>query len=171
MLKFLREFLKHRGLRVVTCPETSDGAAVSLDAPFAASWDGVLRLSACSRWPERAGCDQACLTQIAGAPDGCLLHSIVTSWYAGKSCARCSRPIGKIVWHEGPPALLAPGGVTFEWKDALPQELPRLFRTHQPLCWYCNNVSELARLHPDYIVRRPSTSASKPAVVDSNAVY
>ncbi len=154
MLKFLREFLKHRGLRVVTCPETGDGAAVSVEALFAATWDGALRLSACSRWPERAGCDQACLTQIAAAPDGCLLHSIVTSWYAGESCVRCRRPIGKIVWHEAPPALLAPDGSSHEWSDFAPQDLPRLFETYSPLCWYCNNVNELARIKPGYLVHR-----------------
>jgi hypothetical protein len=170
-LEFLREFLKYRGLRVVTCPETHDGAAVSVDALFAATWDGALRLSTCSRWPERADCGQTCLTQIAAAPDGCLLHSIVTAWYAGKSCVRCNRPIGKIVWHEAPPALLAADGTTFEWKDALPQDLPVLFRTRQPLCWYCNNVAELRRMHPELIFDRQRPAAPPPEPLRSDAVY
>jgi hypothetical protein len=170
MIKFLREFLKHRRARVVTCPETNDEAAVSLDALFAAS-RGVLRLSACSRWPERAGCNQACLAQITSSPDGCLLDSIVTSWYMGKSCVSCGRPIGKIVWHEGPPALRAPDGTTFEWKDAMPQDVPRLFRTHQPLCWYCNNVAELARMHPELAFQRRRPTAPSPPALRGDAVY
>jgi hypothetical protein len=170
MIKFVREFVKHRGTRLVICPETNDGAAVSLDALFAAS-RGALRLSACSRWPERAGCDQQCLTQIADAPDGCLLHSIVTSWYAGKSCVSCGRAIGKIVWHEAPPALRAPDGTTFEWKDAMPQDLPRLFRTHQPLCWYCNNVAELTRTHPELVFQRRRPTAPPPPPLRSDAMY
>ena len=78
MLKFLREFLKHCGLRAVTCPETSGRATVCVDPLFAAMSDGALRLSSCSRWPERVGCDHACLTQIAAARNSGPLLSTVT---------------------------------------------------------------------------------------------
>ena len=54
--------------RTVTCPETSQSALVALDARHAALMyavgDRAHRIGLCSRWPERQGCDRACLTQI-----------------------------------------------------------------------------------------------------------
>ena len=125
---------------------------------------GKARLSSCSRWPERAGCGQKCLTQIATAPDGCLLRSIVTSWYAGKSCVECGRLITE------PAALRLFDGTSHEWSDFTPQDLPNLFVISEPLCWHCNNVNELARLRSNYIVRREQPVETKPPL-RSNAVY
>lgn len=152
-MRFLDDFRKYRGRRVITCPETKDGAAVSVDAMHAA-FSGELRLSDCTRWPQRAGCAQMCLSQIAESPEGCLVRSIVTSWYAGKSCVCCGRPIGTIAWHEAPPAILMSDRTSCEWKDVPPQDLPRVFRTSDPLCWSCNNVAELERIDPKLITRR-----------------
>ncbi len=169
-MSFFSEFRKYRGQRVITCPETNDGAAVFIDALHAAA-SGELRLSDCSRWPERAGCDQACLSQIASAPADCLVQSIVTSWYAGKKCVCCGRPIGKVVWHEAPPAVRMPDGKSCEWKDIAPQDLPRIFRTGQPLCWYCNNVEELIRSRPELVTRRQRPSEPRRPLLPSKAVY
>jgi hypothetical protein len=59
-----------RGGRTLTCPETREPAEVEVDAAHvaAAAWGGRLdvRLKDCSRWPERAGCGQECLGQVAG---------------------------------------------------------------------------------------------------------
>ena len=153
------------GLRVITCPETNEGAAVKVKA------FGDLRLSACSCWPERAGCGQECIAQIEASPEGCLLRSIVTAWYAGKSCASCGRTIGETAWHEAPPALRAPDGTSFEWKDVAPQDLPRLFHTHQPLCWQCNNVAELERVDPSLLIRRPHLAPAPAPLLISKGVY
>ena len=122
-------------------------------------------------WPERAGCDQACLAQIAASPNGCLLRTIVASWYAGKSCVECHRPIGTIVWHEAPPAVRTADGRSHEWTDFAPQDLPALFETSQPLCWSCNNVNELARLRPGVIVRREQPADPAPAPLASDSTY
>jgi hypothetical protein len=127
-----------RRTRIVTCPETKEAAAVT----------GKTRLHSCSRWPERYGCDQACLEQIASSPDGCLLRPLVTSFYAGKSCVECGRAI------DAPAALRLFNGSSHEWIDFLPQDLPNLFVISEPLCWSCNNVNELAKLRPNYIIRR-----------------
>ncbi len=167
---FFNEFRKYRGRRVITCPETNDGAAVSVDALHAAA-SGQVRLSDCSRWPERAGCAQACLSQIADAPEGCLVSSIVASWYAGKLCIACGRPIGPIAWHEAPPAVLKDDATTCEWKDIRAENLPAIFRTSKPLCWYCNNVAELQRLNPNLIVRRQRRAAPPAPPLRSDAVY
>jgi hypothetical protein len=54
--------------RTILCPETLHWAAVALDARLAARTEFAghadLHLVACSRWPERQGCDQACVPQL-----------------------------------------------------------------------------------------------------------
>lgn len=69
---WLREISKqYSGSRLVACPENHRPAAVSIDARHAAAtaMDGHpdLHLSDCTRWPERAHCDQACLGQAVQA--------------------------------------------------------------------------------------------------------
>ena len=137
-----------RRTRIITCPETRQAAAVT----------GKTKLYSCSRWPERAGCDQACLRQIASSPDGCLLKSLVTKWYEGKSCVECGRAI------DGPAAIRLFDGTSHEWGDFQPEELPNLFETAEALCWHCNNVNELQRLRPDLIVHRERPVEAKPSL-------
>ena len=64
----LRTYLKFLGKRLVSCPETHQPAAVRVatgKAAFKATLgDGQLRLSECSRWPEKEACGQECLAQI-----------------------------------------------------------------------------------------------------------
>src|SRR5579872_112131 len=125
-------YMRIRRIRIVTCPETREAAAVT----------GKQRLTSCTRWPEREDCDQLCLPQIASAPDGCFLQSLVAKWYEGKICIDCRRPIGEISWLEAPPALRLFDGTCHEWKDFRPEELPNLFTISEPLCWSCNNIDE-----------------------------
>lgn len=169
-MRFLRDFFKNRGDRVITCPETNEGAAVRIDALHAAR-TGVVELADCTRWPERAGCDEACLTQIAESPHGCLVQAIAADWYLGKSCAVCRRPIGAISWHDAPPALLKEDGTTTEWKDVALQHLEKIFQTSKPLCWYCNNVAELERINPSLITRRPTPVEPPKSVLKSDNVF
>lgn len=65
-------FSRYHGNRLVTCPETHDTAVVELDARHAAVTGLVgheqLRLKSCSRWPERADCDQDCISQALHDP-------------------------------------------------------------------------------------------------------
>lgn len=63
-----------RATRVVVCPETGGPASVALDpgraargAIFGKTW---LAVENCSRWPERAGCDQACIAPASEAAGG-----------------------------------------------------------------------------------------------------
>jgi len=62
----------YRDRRTVTCPETRAPAVVRLDVARAVRTQIAgkpdLRLSSCSRWPERRECAQKCLSQIPGAP-------------------------------------------------------------------------------------------------------
>ncbi|MFZ1919866.1 MAG: DUF1761 domain-containing protein [Terriglobales bacterium] len=55
----------YRGTRTVNCPETHAPVSVRINALRAAftglSGKPKVSLASCSRWPERAGCDQACI--------------------------------------------------------------------------------------------------------------
>lgn len=70
-LVVLEAWERFRRSRVVTCPETGLPASVGVDAGHAAmtaAWGRPdLRIAACSRWPERAGCDQRCLVEMRRA--------------------------------------------------------------------------------------------------------
>ena len=169
-MRFFTDFMKFRGQRVITCPETKEGAAVSVDAMHAAL-SGDLRLSSCTRWPERQGCDQACLSQIAASPESCLVRSIVTKWYDGKTCICCGRPVGEISWQEAPPAVLKENGTSCEWKDVPVQDLPRVFATSKPLCWYCNNIAEFGRLHPELLTKRMRPAEPARRALWTNNIY
>jgi hypothetical protein len=64
-------FSRYSGARPVACPENQKTAAVNIDVRHAAATgiDGCpnLRLSDCTRWPERSKCNQACLSQALEA--------------------------------------------------------------------------------------------------------
>jgi len=69
----LRMFLRYRGRRVITCPETENPAAVHVNAAAAARHAMFgkqnIRLDQCSRWPERQNCGQECLSEIKADPE------------------------------------------------------------------------------------------------------
>lgn len=60
--------LQFREPRTIICPETQRWAEVTVDGAHAARTELAgridLRLLACSRWPERRGCDQACAWEL-----------------------------------------------------------------------------------------------------------
>jgi hypothetical protein len=173
---FLRTWRLYRGVHVITCPENLQPAAVNVAAFDAAKWFAVsgetdLHLRTCSRWPEMAGCDQACLSQIETAPRACALHTLVTSWYEGKQCHFCARDIEKVVWHERPPALRMPDGATREWKEVAPQELPHVFANAAPVCWACHMVETFRKEHPEMVIERLHAITKGQAIPPSSAVY
>ncbi|HVA77366.1 MAG TPA: hypothetical protein VNF27_05695 [Candidatus Binataceae bacterium] len=65
-LSVFAEFSKPKD---VICPENGAPARVTVDATYVAltSVAGMnrLRLTGCSRWPERAACNQSCLNRLA----------------------------------------------------------------------------------------------------------
>ncbi len=154
----VRVYLRFRGKRVVTCPETREPAGVEVDAgdaAFSLFGDPELRLKDCTRWPEREACGQECLSQIEAAPEDCLVRNILTKWYAGKSCVVCGKPLGEIDWIEHRPALMSPDNVTVEWKDLSPDKVPHALESHRPICWNCHISATFHREHPELIVERP----------------
>ncbi len=139
-----RAYFRYRGPRVVTCPETAMPAAVRVDGRHAAASSAIgepdLRLSECSRWPERKGCGQACLSQIEAAPAECFVRTMLVDWYRGSSCGICNREIGEVHWLEYKPALLTPDRKTVEWEDVTPENLAEVLATYQRVCWRCHVV-------------------------------
>ncbi len=155
----LRTYLKLRGKRLVKCPETNQPAAVDLNAGQAArqtlAGTPHLRLSECSRWPEREGCGQECLGQIEAAPGDCLVRNIVERWYVGKVCAYCQRPIHEIEWQGHKPALMDPQRHTVQWDDVPAEQLPEVMDTYLPVCWDCHVTETFRRQHPELVTDRP----------------
>ena len=176
---FLKTWRRYHGVRVITCPDNKDTAAVEVNALRAARWGAVagepeLRLSSCTRWPEKAGCGQECLSQIESSPESCLVRSIAASFYDGKSCVYCQREMEKVVWHERPPALRAPDGLTREWKEIAPQDLPKVFAKYEPVCWPCHVRESFRRENGGLVVERPPIAAPQQAhhtLEPTSAVY
>jgi len=159
----LRTYLKFRGTRVITCPETHCPAAVEVDEKHAASstWlrETELRLASCSRWPERQGCGQECLAQIEAAPEGCLVRNMLIEWYRGSTCAFCHEEIPEIHWSDHNPAILSPEGTTIEWSDVRPEDLPDVFATHRRVCWNCHISQSFRARFPGLAIERPERTA------------
>src|SRR5262245_18646713 len=155
-----RTYLKYRGKRLVTCPETRNPAVVHLVAGKASvdvleGKHARIRLDQCSRWPEREHCRQECLSQIENDPEGCSVWSIAQQWYRGRTCAYCRKPIEEIQWHNHRPALLGPDKKTVQWSEIPAEKLPEVFETHLPVCWSCHIAETFRREYPERVVDRP----------------
>ncbi len=152
-------YLKMRGKRIITCPETAKPAAVEVAAgPVALEalvGEPHILLSDCSRWPERMDCGQSCLRQIEVEPDDCLVIRVVENWYRGRTCAFCGNLFGEIHWLEHQSALLGPDGKTVMWDEVAPEALPGILATHRPVCWSCHITQTFRRENPDLVVDRP----------------
>ena len=151
-------YLKYRGKRIVTCPETKESVAIDVDATHATFTAALgkpeLRLKDCTRWPEREDCGQECLLQVEAWPDECLVATIVKEWYAGKKCVFCGIEFAEDHWFEHKPALLGIDGRTIEWPDVLPELLPEVLANHKPVCWNCHVAETFRREHPELVVDR-----------------
>jgi hypothetical protein len=156
-------FLRYRGQRLITCPETRQPAAIKVDAAHAALTAAAklpeLRLKSCSRWPEREDCGQECLLQVELSPEDCLVRNILANWYDGKYCVSCGKKIGEIHWLECKPALLSPEGKTIDWEQLPAEQLPGVLSTHFPVCGACHITETFCREYPELIVDRSRISA------------
>lgn len=156
IMAFWKRYRRYRGDRLVTCPETDRAAAVRLDAVHVASSESEhLRLKDCTRWPERGGCGQDCLTQIESAHDGCLVKSYVESWFREHPCVLCGHTFEKLSWQEHRPALIDSERNTRQWSEVRPEQLPELFDTCEAVCWNCHVVESTYRNHRELITERP----------------
>lgn len=137
----LHAFRTYRGMRLLTCPENRQPAAVELRswrAALTASFRApVLQVGECSRWPERAGCDQACARDIQASPAGHLVNSMLAEWSHDRPCVCCGAPLSRV--HIGPhqPHLMSPDRKIVEWKQIPPQNLLQTLDTCGPVCENC----------------------------------
>ncbi|MBI2212227.1 MAG: hypothetical protein HYU52_01155 [Acidobacteria bacterium] len=157
--RYAYRFAELHGKRVLTCPETGEAVGVDLDARRAASTSlfgnrPALRLTDCTRWPERAGCNQACLHQLEAAPESCKLQTILADWYRGKKCVFCRKPFDAINWTDHRPALLAPDLRTIEWTDVRPEMVDLVLSTHGAVCWNCHIAESFRHEHPELVTDR-----------------
>jgi hypothetical protein len=154
----VQAYFAYRGKRLITCPESLTKEAVDVAAGKAAAkafvGDSSICLEECSRWPERRNCGQECLRQIEADPENCLLWNIVSNWYEGQRCVYCRKPFEPLHHLDHVPALLGPDHKTVEWDQVRPEQLPKLFSTHWPVCWGCHVTQTLRREHPELVVYR-----------------
>ncbi|MFN0150641.1 MAG: hypothetical protein ACKVU1_08020 [bacterium] len=157
-VRMARAFGEYRGERVVTCPETHAPVGVHVDASHAAlltaRGGAGLRLSDCTRWPERAGCGQECLSEIAAAPHDCLVRVRLANWYAGKTCALCGEVFDEIRWVDAKPGLLHPDGPVIAWDDVHADKLDAVQSTHRPLCYDCFVAEAFRQRYPEMFTDR-----------------
>ena len=150
-------YRKYHGKRVIVCPETKKDEEVQVAAAAGAArilLGPDLHLKNCTRWPERAGCGQDCLSQIEESPEECLAGEIARHWYEGKACAVCGKPFVHMEWHQHRPGLLAPDGRTLLWSEVPLRELRETLATHKPLCWQCHIHEGFRHEHPELVTDR-----------------
>ena len=133
---------RFRGARVVTCPETGHAAGVTIDlghAMASAVWERAdLRIAACSCWPERRGCEEACVTQIEASPSGTSARTMAARFFEGRPCVICQRRIGPLTG-----AALQPGFMDTVTREVVPwtlvptADLPDAIARRRPLCPEC----------------------------------
>jgi len=170
VVRFSVAWFQLRGTRVLVCPETNAPVGAELElgkAAFAVALgqEPMLHLSDCTRWPEKAGCDQACLRQLDGAPTACKLRVILDDWYQRRSCAFCRKAFTHINWTDHKPALLTPELRTIEWNEVDPSKIDQILKTHLPVCWNCHVAESFRREHPELVTdRNDKPVASRPEV-------
>jgi len=165
-IRFVFAWVQLRGTRVLVCPETNAPVGAELEigrAAFATAigQQPMLHLSDCTRWPERAGCNQECLHQLDGAPGACKLRTILEDWYQRRSCAFCRKPFGAINWTDHEPALLTPELHTIEWSEVDPEKVEEILKTHLPVCWNCHIAESFREEHPDLVTDRDAKREAK----------
>lgn len=156
---------KYRGSRVITCPENQAHAGVSLDVRRVVATGLVsapkLRLSSCSRWPERAGCGQECLSQIEAGPTDCLVRTILSEWYAKQKCVFCGLDFGDVQWAVRKPAVLTGKQVLLSCGEIPAENLPEVLAAAKPVCFSCYTATTWVKQHPELTVDRSSKPADK----------
>ena len=151
---------RYHGLMVVRCPETRQPAAVHVGIFRAALSEffnkGEVRLSSCSRWPERRDCDQDCVCQIERDPKDHRVWDMASEWFADKKCVFCGKPIYPLSHLDHAPALMRIiDRKTVEWKNLPAEQLPAAFSECVPVCWGCHMTETFMRKYPARAVVRP----------------
>jgi hypothetical protein len=157
-------YIRMRGTRIVTCPESKQPAAVTVNAAHSAL-SGLLdpadiQISTCSRWPARPECDQACAREIASAPNRTTTFQMMAQWYAGKQCGICGRdmpPLSHFAPEPGLMSVTSQPPVTVAWTDVPPEQIPKMLPTHLPVCSSCHLMTWFQHEHPELVIDRHRT--------------
>jgi len=152
-------WIRLRGTRVVTCPETHKPAAVTIDTghgAMTAVWEKAdLKLATCSRWPERQNCNEGCVPQIVEGGDESRSRVMAAHFFEGRRCTICGNQIDPINAATLQPGLL--DLVTHEaaaWDEIPAQDLPAAFHARKPVCANCTLAESFRRRFPDRVVDR-----------------
>lgn len=136
-----KAFVTFRGMRLMACPETGQTAAIELQARRAALTalfkSPGLRVEVCSRWPERAGCDEACVREIEAAPASHRVPVMLAEWCHDRPCVCCGAPLTRVHVGEHVPHLMNTERKIVEWREVPPQELPQVLSSCAPVCENC----------------------------------
>jgi hypothetical protein len=155
----VREYIRYRDSRIITCPDNGEAAIVEVDAIHAALTSALgqpdIRLQNCGRWPLRQNCGQECLVQMDVAPPECLVRGVLMRWYEFKSCLYCGKPFPQIHLLDHKPALQTPEGKLLEWSEVDIDDLRTVMNTNTPVCWDCYIAQSFIREHPEAVVYRP----------------
>lgn len=156
---FVREYIRYRDSRIITCPDNGEAAIVEVDAIHAALTSALgqpdIRLQNCGRWPLLQNCGQECLVQMDVAPPECLVRGVLMRWYEFKSCLYCGKPFPQIHLLDHKPALQTPEGKLLEWSAVDIDDLRTVMNTYTPVCWDCYIAQSFIREHPAAVVYRP----------------
>jgi hypothetical protein len=160
----VRAWRTYRGVHIIQCPETRKPAAVRVDTGHAAltalTDDAAdVRLASCSRWPERAGCDQACVPQIEREPVETRLDTILHDVFADQRCALCGHAIRGVPAVGHKPAFRAPDGRTIPCDAIAPECIDEILETHRLVCWNCDVAETFRREHPELVIDVPERRA------------
>jgi len=157
----VRTWVRVHGPRVVMCPETQKPVAVKVDVGHAvatAVWEQAdVKLTSCTRWPERGGCEQPCVRQIETAPDETSPRVIAAHFFKKERCAICTKPIETPGGVSLQPGFMDPGSHQVQsWNEVPPQDLPAAIAVRYPLCANCTLAESFRQRFPDRVTdRRP----------------
>src|SRR5262249_12315804 len=114
-----------------------------------------LKLTTCSRWPERQGGDCACAQQIVESGDDTRARTIAAHFFEGQRCAICQHPIDALNAATLQPGLLDPVTNPGEaWDEVPARDLAEAFHARKPICANCTLAESFRRRFPDRVVDR-----------------
>jgi hypothetical protein len=146
-----------RGPRAVTCPNAGQPAGVQIDlrhmvAAAIAGKKPAIRIASCSRWPEHAGCGEACLGDATNPEN--TTRRIAERGFKDKTCIYCRKPVGDPHFLDHYPALRGSDDMTLGWPDIPPEQLRDAFQASTPVCWNCHIAELFRREHPELVTTR-----------------
>ncbi|HYH00288.1 MAG TPA: hypothetical protein VD837_14235 [Terriglobales bacterium] len=132
---------------LITCPETLKPARIEVDRrhELYTLMRGIkeTRLKSCTRWPERADCDQDCVVQVEAGP--AVIERILGKWYDKRNCAICAMPLVQYDYQRGRAAALNRDGTFLELRDMNWNEFPMSLKDLEPICWKCHEKELIRR--------------------------